>query len=246
MIVGGLIAQRSPNPAARLGRAWIVAYVVLVAALVGAGHAVAGGGLGDWDRVGVNRWFASGRTDLLDTASAWGSRLAETLTVVTIGAVVVGVLAWRRRWPAAGVIVFGLALEVTVFLTATALVDRARPAVDRLDAAPPTSSFPSGHTAAAVVLYGGLAVLCSTSIRRRVVRVIAAAALVAVPLLVALARLYRGMHHPSDVIGGLLLGAACLTIAVVAVRRATEAFAVGAHRDPAPVGAELDRLEVTS
>ena len=44
------------------------------------------------------------------------------------------------------------------------LVDRARPpVVHRLDTAPPTSSFPSGHTAAAVVLYVGLALIVTAT-----------------------------------------------------------------------------------
>ena len=38
-------------------------------------------------------------------------------------------------------------------------LDRPRPGVERLDASPPTSSFPSGHTSAAVALYIGMALL---------------------------------------------------------------------------------------
>ena len=38
-------------------------------------------------------------------------------------------------------------------------IDRRRPAVEHMDVSPPTSSFPSGHTSAAVALYVGIAVL---------------------------------------------------------------------------------------
>lgn len=234
MITSRTTVDERPHPIAQLCSVWVIAYLVLAAALVGAGHAVAGGALGDWDRVGVNRWFVHQRDGMLDAASVVGSHLAETVTVVGIGLVVVAVLAWRRSWTAAALLVFGLALEVTVFLTTTLLVDRGRPPVDRLDAAPPTSSFPSGHTAASVVLYGGLAVIAATMLHRRALRVAATIALVTIPLLVALARLYRGMHHPSDVIAGLLLGAACLTVATLAVRRFADAFAVRRHGSPSP------------
>ena len=72
--------------------------------------------------------------------------------------VVVGLLWWRRRdLVAIGVLV----VRAHPGGHRVRDHDRARrprpPAVPRLDAAPPTSSFPSGHTAAAVVLAGGLA-----------------------------------------------------------------------------------------
>ena len=37
--------------------------------------------------------------------------------------------------------------------------------------------------------------------------------LLAVPLLVAYGRLYRGMHHPTDVLGAYLNGGICIAIA---------------------------------
>jgi membrane-associated phospholipid phosphatase len=38
-----------------------------------------------------------------------------------------------------------------------------------------------------------------------------------VPLYVALSRLYRGMHHPSDVTASFLNAAACITIMALAI-----------------------------
>ena len=74
--------------------------------------------------------------------------------------------------------------EVLIFLAITLLVDRPRPLVKHLDVAPPTSSFPSGHTAAAV----------------------------------ALSRVYRGMHYPTDVLAGALLGTGWLVVTVRGIR----------------------------
>ena len=37
-------------------------------------------------------------------------------------------------------------------------------------------------------------------------------------LVVALSRMYRGMHHPIDALGGLLLGLGCLAVALIAPR----------------------------
>ena len=48
-------------------------------------------------------------------------------------------------------------------------------------------------------------------------KIIALVLLVSVPLLVAYGRLYRGMHHPTDILGAYVNGLACITIAAGAV-----------------------------
>ena len=42
----------------------------------------------------------------------------------------------------------------------------------------------------------------------------------AIPVYVAFARMYRGMHHPLDIVGGVVIGIAVLA-AIVLVSRAT-------------------------
>jgi membrane-associated phospholipid phosphatase len=96
------------------------------------------------------------------------------------------------------------------------VVTRGRPvdhAVTGNDAAPPTSSFPSGHTAAATTLYGGLAVIARTAARTGWLRLLATALAVLVPAAVGISRLYRGMHNPTDVLAGALLAIVWLTVA---------------------------------
>ena len=38
------------------------------------------------------------------------------------------------------------------------------------------------------------------------------------PAFEALARMYRGMHHPTDVTAGLLIGVGCILVALTAAR----------------------------
>jgi len=158
---------------------------------------------------GVNRSFAAHRGRVLNDVSNALSTLANTpiATCLTLIAVLAARL-YFRRWREALFIGGAVALEVGVFLLATVLVDRPRPAVVRLDSAPPTSSYPSGHTAAACALYGALALLIYLRTRR-----LATWLLLLIPVAVAFSRLYRGMHHPSDVVAGLLLGALAITVA---------------------------------
>ena len=213
-------APSSPHPATAAVAVGVAAFAVLVVAMLGLGllltEVLAETAVGRWDGT-VDRWFAAQRTPTWNDVTAYGSAAANTETVVGIGLLVVIVTAVRRRWRPAVLLGVGLGVEVTVFLATTFLVDRPRPDVERLDAVPPTSSFPSGHTAAAVVLYLGLALLCSWACRNALLCAVAWVVGALAPVAVGLARMYRGMHHPTDVVAGTLLGLACLAVAVLAV-----------------------------
>ena len=81
---------------------------------------------------------------------------------------------------------------------------------------PTTSSYPSGHTAAAVVLYGSIALFVCASDRSRWLQWLAIAGAVVMPVAVATSRVYRGMHHPLDVLCGVLMGVMALMVTCVA------------------------------
>jgi undecaprenyl-diphosphatase len=144
--------------------------------------------------------------------------MGDTLTVIGVGSVAVVILLVRKWWRPALLLTTALVVEVTVFLTTANIIDRDRPPVPQLDKAPPTSSYPSGHTAAAVALYVGLALVVSGRLRRLLLRALVWAFGVLIAAGVATGRLYRAMHHPTDVTAGVLIGAASLVVAVLAVR----------------------------
>jgi membrane-associated phospholipid phosphatase len=77
----------------------------------------------------------------------------------------------------------------------------------------PTSSFPSGHTAAAVALYGCIAILVFWIYSRRPATRVAVVVLCCIPV-VGMSRLYRGMHYPSDVLAGALTGGLWLPLVI--------------------------------
>lgn len=174
------------------------------------------GSVGSWD-LDVNQWFAARRADTWTSLSGALSLLLDTLPVIGIASVAVACFAWRHRLQDGLVIAVGLALEISVFLSVTFLVERSRPDVARLSSAPMTSSFPSGHTAAAVVLYGGIALGICSHTHNRVVRGLVWISVGIVVIGVGVARVYRGMHHPTDVVVGAGLGAMCLWFAWHAV-----------------------------
>jgi membrane-associated phospholipid phosphatase len=174
--------------------------------------------LGRFDR-GLSRALARGRSPDLNDITHYLSYLAETVTVIAVGATVfvAARLAWKR-WRESLFVLATLAGEVSIFVGVTALVERNRPPVSHLDAAPATSSFPSGHTAAAVALYGAIAVLASERVRSRALVWIAVLAAVLIPVAVGGARMYRGMHYLTDVVAGAALGAAWLVISALGIR----------------------------
>jgi membrane-associated phospholipid phosphatase len=203
---------------------WVVGVVIVGAIIVGCGllvtHVLVHGPVGRWDE-GVEDWFVRQRTSPLNAITSVGTTIGSTVTVLVVAVVAVVVLAFRRLWRELGLIVAALTLEVGVFLFTTIVVNRPRPTVPQLDKSPPTSSYPSGHTAAAIALWISLAIVITMHVRNGFVRVVVWIVAVGLPVFIGLSRLYRGMHHPTDVAGGLVLGAGAVVTALIAVRAAS-------------------------
>ena len=165
--------------------------------------------------LGVNQWFVHQRTSFWNDATAVGTGMAETITVIVVTVVAALILRWRtKRWYEAIMLITSIVGELLIFLGTTVIVPQRRPAVPKLDPAPPTSSYPSGHTAAAICLYGCLAILLLWLFSGRPAAKVIAVLLFCVPVFVAFSRVYRGMHYPSDVLAGALLGAMWLSLVI--------------------------------
>lgn len=166
----------------------------------------------------IPAWFARHRSPTWTPWSYVFSQAGNTHAILTVGLVAgpVAVMATRRWRPLVFLAVTMLG-ELTLFLVSANVLDRPRPHVTQLDGPLPTSSFPSGHVAATLCLYGAIAVLVWGRTRRWW-RWIAVALAVAMPALVAVSRLYRGEHHPTDIGGGVLLALLWLAAAVFIVR----------------------------
>jgi membrane-associated phospholipid phosphatase len=220
---------RGRHPAAVFFAALLGGFVVLGLISIALGLLVTdvllhSGGVAETDGSAVRSLVAE-RTPFLTDASEVGSTLGGAPVLpILVGAIAL-VCAILRKWRIAAFAVFALAVESATYRVTSLAVPRERPDVKRLEDLPIDASFPSGHTAAAIAVYAGLVLLLTSRFHSRRLRVLAWAVAIVIPVFVALARVYRGMHHPLDVAGGLVIGVGALLVLLFACRAAGVAHA---------------------
>ena len=143
----------------------------------------------------------------LRTAAGLAARLGAREVLIPLALGAGGVFSWRRRSIAPFVVVVGSYLLVAA-VTGVTKSGLARPQPLPLPGVP-GRSFPSGHAAQAVVVFGALALVAAGGLspaqRRRAFQLVGA--LVAV---VSAALLWRQAHWLTDMVAGVTLGLACL------------------------------------
>ncbi len=162
----------------------------------------------------LSLWLEANRSDNLNIVARLASVPSDTWVKVGLIAVLAAVFPLVfRRWHDWAFLLGALVLEVCVYGASSTLVGRERPPVERLTSAP-TQSFPSGHMAAAVTFYIGLAMVVWWNTDKTKWRVLAAVGGLIIPVGMFMSRLYLGMHYVTDMIGGIALGAASLVVAL--------------------------------
>lgn len=230
------------NPVRVFIIALLAGYALLVTAMAGLGLVVIHvllpiGGLGEADE-DISRWLAGNRSPTQEDASWVGSTLSGGHVVPAVIGICLVTFLLMRRWLLAAFVLFVVAVESGTYRVTSWIVERKRPDVERLESLPVDASYPSGHVAASIALYGGLLLLLASRFENVGVRIAALLVGIAIPLFVGWSRMYRGMHHLTDVGAGVLMGLAALAI-LVFVARATRAAATrrDARREVATKGA---------
>ena len=170
-------------------------------------------------------WLAGERTDAWTDASWVGSELSGGYVIPAVIGLVGLVMVIQRKWRIAAYVLFCVAVESATYRATTFFVERRRPEVERLESLPVEASYPSGHTAPTIALNCGLALLLTSRLARGPWRIVIWAIALAIPPIVALARIYRGMHHPIDALAGVPIGIAAILVVVFACRVAGAAIA---------------------
>jgi undecaprenyl-diphosphatase len=160
----------------------------------------------------VANWMVDHRTSFLNDLAKSCGYLADSYYKIGASVVIFLVFLWVwRRWYEAVYIALPLVFEACAFIVITHIVQRDRPDVEQLIKSEITTSFPSGHVAAATV-YAAIAVIVFKHTRAVWARSLAVTLAVIVPLLVAWARVYQGVHYLTDTLAGIGLGATSLVI----------------------------------
>ncbi|MDO8188605.1 phosphatase PAP2 family protein [Conexibacter sp. JD483] len=181
-------------------------------------HVLVGGlGLGGADN-SLTQSLAGDRTATWTDLSAIGSAIGGAPVLPIVAALVALAAAFARQWRIAAFAACALPLESAAYRVTATIVQRDRPGVVRLEDLPVAHSYPSGHTAASVAVYCGLALLLTSRIADRAARAAIWAVAIALVAGVALSRMYRGMHHPLDVAGGVVVGVLAVAVTVFACR----------------------------
>ena len=215
---------RGRRPAAVFFAALLAGFVLLALISIALGLLVTellldAGGVARADE-SVVKSLVDERTPFLTDASEVGSTVGGAPLLPILVGLIALVCAWLRKWRIAAFAVFVLVVESATYRVTSLVVPRDRPHVNRLEDLPADASYPSGHTAAAIAVYAGLVLLITSRFRTPALRFAAWAVAIVIPVFVALARMYRGMHHPLDVAGGLVIGIGALLVLLFACRAA--------------------------
>ena len=140
--------------------------------------------------------------------------LANTQTTLSL-LIPVAIILWRKNHHLLALLGFVVtAGEETVTFIIKHLVHRLRPELSLRLIKEDSYSFPSGHVVRATVLFGLLAYLfyrAYSSVRSRIITI---GVYVLTVFLIAISRVYLGVHYPTDVWASVLLGGAMLAMII--------------------------------
>jgi membrane-associated phospholipid phosphatase len=220
-------ALNGRHPAVVFAAALIVGWVLVAALSIGLGllvtdEVVPADGVASADQSFVES-LVDERTPFLTDVSTVGSTVGS---YVLVGVAILTALffAHRRQWVLAAYAAFLPMIESSLYRITSAAAPRQRPDVPRLEDLPVDASYPSGHTAASIAVYGGLVLLLTTRISSPRRRLLAWVGAILIAVFVAMSRMYRGMHHPIDAVAGVLVGVAAIALVLLACNAAVAAI----------------------
>lgn len=210
VLVGAMRLARARFHDLRAAIGLVVLAGAALAALLGVAfawvaHRVRAGSTQAFDE-GVLRWVAAHRIPWLESTLLELTFLGTGTVVVTIAGVAALFLALTRQRTAAALLLWSTLGAILLNNVLKAAFVRPRPELFTWGTHVRTTSFPSGHAMSAAAIYGTVAFLAARLAPHRRTRIaiyVVAAVLIVV---VAASRVYLGVHYPTDVAAGLLVG----------------------------------------
>lgn len=138
--------------------------------------------------------------------------LGNTLTFVLVLVIAIAFLYFVKQWKTEGVFLGSTGVVAGLLIVGVKyLYGRARPSLEHLVFAD-GFSFPSGHSTGAMMIYGFILIIAHQRITSKNLRVLSEALIGILIVLIGLSRIYLGVHYPTDVLGGFILGFAYLNV----------------------------------
>ena len=151
----------------------------------------------------IYQFIISFQNDTLTNIMKVITSLANPLTIVSLCLISLLSLIWKYK-ASIYLIIITIISTVFNFLTKN-IVLRTRP--DHLRLIEETGySFPSGHAMGSITFYGFIIFLLSKSKINKYLKIFLSIIIGLTIFLIGISRIYVGVHYPSDIIGGFLLG----------------------------------------
>jgi len=143
--------------------------------------------------------------------------LANTQTAILL-TLTTAAIFWRKRQKLlAALVIFVAGAEEVIVFVIKHLDKRMRPDQTLRLIKEDSYSFPSGHAVSATILFGLLAYFIFKTYKSSRARILTVTTYILAVFLVALSRVYLGVHYPTDVWGSVLLGGAMLSLIIGAI-----------------------------
>lgn len=205
------------------------------------GEHVREGGTQTFD-IAVLRWVQAHHSPTLTALAVELTYLGTGTVVLTIVGVAALFLWHTAHRHSARLLLAAVAGNIILNGVLKLYFDRPRPSVFAWQAPAMSSSFPSGHAMSATVCYGTVAYLVARLQKHGWSRALTLTAAVIMILSICATRVYLGVHYPSDVIAGIIIGLAwagfcmaTLEASLALVRRRAPRAVVEERRAPEPV-----------
>lgn len=166
--------------------------------------------------IAVRDWFISLRNDFLNIIISALTHLSDPITIISL-CIFLLILPNRKTYglPVSLAAISGLA----IYKPMKHLFLRARPDVSLHLVEQGGYSFPSGHSVSSVIVFGLLLYLIRRHCKNKTLKNILSVICTILMLLIGPSRLYVSVHWATDVLCGMFIGLAVLTIAILILER---------------------------
>lgn len=167
----------------------------------------------------VSQWFVDHRNSTLDHVTTAITTAGGPPETAALGIVVAVLLIWRTKRYGPAVVLLTTVAAATIACTALKLIiGRERPPLATRLMLETDPSFPSGHVTGSAALLLMIALIVGTR-RSTSVRAVLVCVALAITVVVAVTRMYLGVHWLTDVCAGALLAASMATLGGYALHR---------------------------